>query len=423
MLVDLENKFAPIPEETDDKQLLLVIDLLTLGTLSVAGPFFNNLLKTLPYFIRASDAAFDNAKEATINLIGQSTTIAKDLKPDQSNSRWTPEKQASFSNAMGQTIDGWANITGFAVHDLFDGTDASTDILWNAISDGKLIEGKSEGNTPQDTGEADLRAHIGKTIFQYSIPQLWRISNTYPFVIDSGYGCGEDKPLSKYLSDITMEATGACIEDTMYYLVEPHGQSRDCPCATITDFLSKWDCREEKFSALSGLSLLDGNIFAGVTKEDLINGSVRTWKQNGKVNGGGLPDVKDKLTIDDLLSMDVTTPRYVRLPVCIPAQAFQSWDSNCLEIIENIEGDASTTWTTQVIGKNQRKIASFGSCSFGVEATEQNGNTDFAVGGQDVIDIMNDAVKRFGSGGKVGAKGNMPCNGNIKQQGVKWGIY
>ncbi|KAA8616872.1 hypothetical protein PtrSN002B_009180 [Pyrenophora tritici-repentis] len=416
MLVDLENKFAPIPEETDDKQLLLVIDLLTLGTLSVAGPFFNNLLKTLPYFIRASDAAFDNAKEATVNLIGQSTTIAKDLKPDQSNSRWTPEKQASFSNAMGQTIDGWANITGFAVHDLFDGTDASTDILWNAISDGKLIEGKSEGNTPQDTGEADLRAHIGKTIFQYSIPQLWRISNTYPFVIDSGYGCGEDKPLRKYLSDITMEATGACIEDTMYYLVEPHGQSRDCPCATITDFPSKWDCREEKFSALSGLSLLDGNIFAGVTKEDLINGSVRTWKQNGKVNGGGLPDVKDKLTIDDLLSMDVTTPRYVRLPVCIPAQAFQSWDSSkpgssdnypcdnppginscgdstfedqssdassnvadCLEIIENIEGDASTTWTTQVIGKNQRKIASFGSCSFGVEATEQNGNTDFAV--------------------------------------------
>ncbi|KAG9381867.1 Hce2 domain containing protein [Pyrenophora tritici-repentis] len=412
----LENKFAPIPEETDDKQLLLVIDLLTLGTLSVAGPFFNNLLKTLPYFIRASDAAFDNAKEATVNLIGQSTTIAKDLKPDQSNSRWTPEKQASFSNAMGQTIDGWANITGFAVHDLFDGTDASTDILWNAISDGKLIEGKSEGNTPQDTGEADLRAHIGKTIFQYSIPQLWRISNTYPFVIDSGYGCGEDKPLRKYLSDITMEATGACIEDTMYYLVEPHGQSRDCPCATITDFPSKWDCREEKFSALSGLSLLDGNIFAGVTKEDLINGSVRTWKQNGKVNGGGLPDVKDKLTIDDLLSMDVTTPRYVRLPVCIPAQAFQSWDSSkpgssdnypcdnppginscgdstfedqssdassnvadCLEIIENIEGDASTTWTTQVIGKNQRKIASFGSCSFGVEATEQNGNTDFAV--------------------------------------------
>jgi predicted secreted protein len=152
-----------------------------------------------------------------------------------------------------------------------------------------------------------------------------------------------------------------------------------------------------------------------------------------------------------MMDVDVTTPGFIRIPVCSPERAFQSWDTakagssqfylcdippgrdecgdssfenqtsdasasveDCLQIIKNIEGDASTGWKTQVVGKNQREIASHGSCSFGVEATKVHGNVNFDVGGQDVIDIINDAIRRFGGGGKVGAKGNMECNGNIE---------
>lgn len=41
-LSDFENKFAPIPSPPDDKWLLLLIDLITLGSASTAAPFFNN---------------------------------------------------------------------------------------------------------------------------------------------------------------------------------------------------------------------------------------------------------------------------------------------------------------------------------------------------------------------------------------------
>jgi hypothetical protein len=157
---------------------------------------------------------------------------------------------------------------------------------------------------------------------------------------------------------------------------------------------------------------------------------------------------------------DATVPGYIRLPVCSPERALQSWETtdkgssanypcdippgrnfcgdssfvdqtsnaspkveDCPQIIRNIQGNGAAQWEHTVIGKKQENIAWSGSCRFGIEATAVNGNIKFWVGGQDVIDIINDAVKKFGGGGKVSAYGDMSCNGNIKQQDVKWGIY
>ncbi|KAH0596393.1 hypothetical protein MHUMG1_05509 [Metarhizium humberi] len=60
---------------------------------------------------------------------------------------------------------------------------------------------------------------------------------------------------------------------------------------------------------------------------------------------------------------------------------------------------------------------------FGVEGNGKNGNIDFHIGGQDIIDIINDAIRMFGSSGRIGAKGNMDCKGTIKDQNVDWGLY
>ncbi|TPX08096.1 uncharacterized protein E0L32_010163 [Thyridium curvatum] len=449
-LDNLEDNFAPIPPEPDNTWLLLVIDLVTLGTLSAAGPFFNTFLKSLPYFAKAAGSTLDNAKDTTMTIIGQSTTIAKDMLADPKGSDWKPENQRAFSNFMGQVVNGWANVTAKALEELFRGTPEALDRIEKAIADGKLNDGSGQ----QAAGTADeptLRANIQKSFFAYAIPALWKVSSAWAFVVDSGFGCNVDKPLKKYLDDKTMDATGYCFEGNMYYLVRVEGNAQDC---------GEGGCLDRMFSTPPGLDSLDGTNFGGVTKEILIKGSVRTYIQNGKKNGGGGADVGNRGTINDLLDVDVTTPGFIRLPVCSPERAFQSWDtsslgsspnfpcdippgkdecgessfenqssdaspsvSDCLQIIKNIEGDGTTEWTTQVVGKRQREIAKYGSCQFGVEATEVNGNVEFYVGGQDVIDIINESIKRFGGSGKVGAKGDMKCNGNIKKQGVKWGLY
>jgi hypothetical protein len=52
---------------------------------------------------------------------------------------------------------------------------------------------------------------------------------------------------------------------------------------------------------------------------------VRTYIKNGKKNGGPPADITDGVTYSDLYNLDVTTPGYVRLPVCTADMAFQAW--------------------------------------------------------------------------------------------------
>jgi hypothetical protein len=460
-LDDLENKFAPVPPEEDNTWLLLLIDILTLGTLGTAGPFFNSFLKKLPYFLEKT-STLDNFKDTSMAMIGQGTTIAKNVLPSD-ESPWTPESQDAFSNYMGQVIGGWTNITSISLAKLFDGSEESIKILGETMSNGKLIEGKFEREPPAKdptiTDKIILRANINKCFFGYSIPALWQVLKTYAFVIDAGHACGS-KELSAYLEDDIMDATGACVDGQQYYLVYPDGDAVEChsvchehgPCQNV--------CTDSKFSMPPGLDSLGGVNFGGISTADLIKGSVRTWKKNGKANGGGFADPTNQGTIDKMMDVDVTTPGFMRIPVCSPERAFQSWDTanpgssdfypcdippgkdtcghstfvdvtsngsplvdDCHTIIKNIEGDATTDYTTQVLGKNQREIVTHASCHFGVKATKEGGNADFVVGGQDVIDIIKESVKQFARDGKVGAKGNMDCNGNIKGQPVLWGIY
>ena len=459
-LDDLENKFAPIPPEEDDTWELLLINLVTLGTLTAAGPFFNSFLTKQSYFLlKANKAQLNNIKDTTMTLIRQSTTIAKDLKTKQ-GSTWTTNSQDSFSNYMGQVIAGWGNMTSARLHELFNGEDKSIETLWEAISDGKLAHGKTDMPEPEGTEDNELRANIAKTFFGFAIPALWRVSSTYAFVIDSGYGCDEDKPLSEYLDDRTMKATGACVDGRLYYLAHPDGVASECKCHYYDNGHCQRICTNYKFSVPPGLESLDGRIFGGITTHDLIKGSVRTYQQNGKKNGGGYADASDTGTVENLLATDVTTPGFMRIPVCSPARAFQAWDKgkkgfsdnypcdlppgtdtcgdstfenqssggsplveDCRKVIAILERDLGGSWKPEVVGKRHREIADAGTCHFGVEATSVNGNVNFEVGAQDVIDIINESIKRFGGSGRVGAKGTMGCNGNIKQQSVKWGIY
>ncbi|KAL4811648.1 hypothetical protein BDW67DRAFT_189474 [Aspergillus spinulosporus] len=99
----MEDTFAPIPPPEDNEWKLLLLDLITRGALSTAAPWFNNGLKRLPFFLNKN--RLDNSKDTAITLIGQSTTIAKDVLPS-GESPWTPQKQNNFTAYMGQVIDG-----------------------------------------------------------------------------------------------------------------------------------------------------------------------------------------------------------------------------------------------------------------------------------------------------------------------------
>ena len=96
--------------------------------------------------------------------------------------------------------------------------------------------------------------------------------------------------------------------------------------------------------------------------------------------------------------------------------------ADCQGIINNIQ-HTDGEWEVENAVENQHQLVQYGECKFGVRGTVINGNIDFHVGSQDIVDIITSAIQMYGGGGKVGAKGTMSCRGTVKGQAVEWGLY
>ncbi len=161
----------------------------------------------------------------------------------------------------------------------------------------------------------------------------------------------------------------------------------------------------------------------------------------------------------------MTTPGFIRLPVCNPGVAFAAWSQDggpsvevdnypCIGLqsigycdTSTFQGD--TTDASPLVsdcqllvqdildrGQYQRvehnvltgpqsSIESHGTCVFGVQSdyVAAKANAAYKVGGQDIIDLITDSISRFSYNGKVGASGGMDCKGDLSSQWVKWSLY
>jgi GH18 family chitinase len=459
----MENVFAPIPDPETNQWLNVMIDFLTIGALGGAAPFFNGVLKTLPAFAKEGSTLFDNTKDTALNMIGQGTTLAKDLLQAPKADKWTPDEQKDFSDYASQAVFGWMNSTTLSLKKLFNGERASLDALTSIIKDGRMLPGADPDDEESNNGAIDIEATARKTFFAYAIPGLWRRSEQYAFILDSGEGCSGN-PASKYVDDDTAKATSVCVNDRMYYLVAPEGDAKKCECERTTDMGPCQNvCRDQKFSAPKGIGSLTDDDFGKLTRDDIVKGALASYGYNGMenkiINITKMADERD--VREKLLGLDSTTPGLIQLPVCSPSRAWQSWHTgskggsdhypcdifpgkdhcgdssfenqgsgasplvdDCKQIIRNIEEDASTEFEHRITG--HREILKHGSCAFGIKRTGGTGGAvQFRVGGQDVIDVINESIKRFASDGRVGAKGVFRCSGTTVNTNVnvEWGIY
>ncbi|KAF9037159.1 putative necrosis-inducing factor-domain-containing protein, partial [Panaeolus papilionaceus] len=96
---------------------------------------------------------------------------------------------------------------------------------------------------------------------------------------------------------------------------------------------------------------------------------------------------------------------------------------DCLQITRNV--DPNRVYTLPI--DSYFEIESFGTCAIGGFSAFVRPMSNVKIGGQDVIDIITDSVRRFQWNGLVGAKGDMRCQMNPDlyhwSQRVDWGIY
>ncbi|EZF27340.1 hypothetical protein H100_00636 [Trichophyton rubrum MR850] len=94
--------------------------------------------------------------------------------------------------------------------------------------------------------------------------------------------------------------------------------------------------------------------------------------------------------------------------------------TDCLKIVSNIAGGG--TWIVQPYA--QHRLVQFGTCAFGVQTGLEGSWHAIKVGNADISDLINASIDKFQWYGKVGAKGDMPCQKvTTGNQRVRWGIY
>ncbi|PGH07079.1 hypothetical protein AJ79_06357 [Helicocarpus griseus UAMH5409] len=262
------NNFAPIPDDLPKFNVL--IDLLGLGGSIISAPFFNNS--------NLRPERLDDIRDITYAVVGRvAVNLIKDTYKDEKYVAipdWNPAAKDSFLSYVGQVMLAWRNSTEQVVARLFSGEDEPIEDLWNLISDGKLIAGSSDGHGSGDFySTIDLQMSTELAFYGFIIPQIWAVSGTRGFVVDTGYDCGTVNPLTDYILDSTGEDTYVCDESTnkMYYLVAATGDAQTCECSAPCQGGAP-PCVEHKFRAPPGLAHIHGKSYGGITKEDLVIG-------------------------------------------------------------------------------------------------------------------------------------------------------
>ncbi|GAB1316797.1 hypothetical protein MFIFM68171_07007 [Madurella fahalii] len=250
------------------------------------------------------------------------TLVLMTIKSDRASSfppryEWTPEKRDYFAAYMGQVLKGWANVTELAVSKLFDGSEESIAQLISLISDGKMIEGYTNGHAPpKEMSQTERIEKVMKIFYAYTIPAMWETAAVGVFVMDSGYSCNHQDPVTpRYLSADTAHGTWHCYKDKLYYLahIAREAQNREQGTCGDVGCIPQWHYTDNQFSKPPGLDSLGA--YDGITLRELVEGPVNTYKSNGRRNRASVAKASETITVHYLENDDITLPGFIRIPV------------------------------------------------------------------------------------------------------------
>lgn len=212
---------------------------------------------------------------------------------------WKEEKYNDFQSSAVQFWWSWPNATELAVRKLFDGSDESIQTLTDIISKGKMMNGNYGGHDRPDDQNggfpASMRSSARRTFYTFTIPATWTQPAVGAFVMDSGDSCDDSGPLgsnpsaamAQFLSAETADATWACYNNKLYYLVSTGGQAQDCQsqCGDV-GCIPLPHCSNNRFSKPPGIDELGTPSYENIRVQDLIVGyvslficlsSLQTW--------------------------------------------------------------------------------------------------------------------------------------------------
>ncbi|KAL6365292.1 hypothetical protein LRP88_01279 [Fusarium phalaenopsidis] len=294
-LTTLVGRFAPDVDNSGEFNLVADMVGVVMGMFS--APVFNKMIR--------NGAPADDLKDLVANSVSWGAMIAKDV---QNSKRDTNE--IKVAGKLGELSAMWKEATTTFMEQVFRGDNKSVDYVSEMIADGK------------------------KVFYAILIPEAWRVgAGLAPaFITDSGYDCNAVGPLDNgYISPSTTEVMGYCHKGWRYYILAPNGDATSCSNQSPPGNGRGPPCSDRYFTAPQSIDELTGGKWEGITKEQLIVGTIEGWKLKGEKNRGGFIDTTKAENYDFLLDeggateIDIKTPAIVQIPVCSPEKARHLW--------------------------------------------------------------------------------------------------
>ncbi|KAI8261062.1 Multidomain esterase [Colletotrichum sp. SAR 10_98] len=269
---DATNSIEPFgktfsPVKDSDLSAAILIDILTLGYGAVMAPTWNKAINKVPWAKNNGDD-FSTLKDFTNDMVLGGFTLTKDLIGNVVTSR-----DSALTVNLKLVINAWETaIDKFAI-EIFSG---KGDRLSKMIANGKMI---SSVTVIPSTRE--LRADIDKALYAMLTPLGWKISNRdlNPFIVDSKRSCDaadNDEWIKLRITNGAIKSEKVCIDDRAYFLLAAENPKQECDD-------DKYDIGSSKFDGFPGTSTL-GPLWGGVTREDMVRGSINTFKAHGNKN-------------------------------------------------------------------------------------------------------------------------------------------
>lgn len=156
------------------------------------------------------------------------------------------------------TADGLETAMVNFTNKIFNGDSTSLDFLDKTLADGKLL-----GTIAPSLDDREIRKRWEHVIFFGLVSQAWDMEGITPVIIDTGADCdAQGVGVGDYISSTLAEYARGCVDDKLYYLVDPDGHPQ------WTDGAGHWI--PSQFSEPNGLATIHQGDWSGVTVQGII---------------------------------------------------------------------------------------------------------------------------------------------------------
>ncbi|KAK1953613.1 hypothetical protein LY78DRAFT_594219 [Colletotrichum sublineola] len=299
------EKFSvPLPDSPSEVQLQRIMLNVLYAVVGIAQAYANNFFiysAAMNGVLGLSQTIRSQITTTTSYTIFTSWAIGKDyMLPGQ---RPAPA-YGKLSAVMGSVFEQWKDTKVAILKHIFSVKDNDTVAFLTATLDNGLMYG-----TPDDLDFREMAKVLKKVFYAQLMVTAWQsvAAAQQPFILNIA--------LWPFIPDGDHERAAACYNGAIFYLLDVRNQGVKLNVGSP----SVRGSENFPFSVLYGTETMDGVMWGGVTKEDIVAAVYGGWVEGGRMNNNFDLNYTNVSPSEDSplwFGQGIRVPGFVKMPLC-----------------------------------------------------------------------------------------------------------